>query len=227
MSKRTTFPVTASGATEASGEISEPDGSDRAPGLVMLQEYWGINDHMKSMTDRFAAAGFVVLTPDLFHGKVAKTAAEAGGLMQELDRTRALDEIAGAVAFLRTHPRCTGRIGVTGFCMGGALALSAACKIPDLGAVVPFYGVPSPTTVDYGKVTAPVQAHFSKTDAWATPAAAADVKKQLEASGKEMELHLYDADHAFMNDSRPEVFHEISAKLAWDRAIAFLKKKLG
>ena len=224
MSKKTTFK--AKSGADASGAISEATGEDRAPGIVVLQEYWGINDQIKSMTDRFAAAGFVVVAPDLYQGRVAKDAAEAGAMMQALDRTTALDVIAGAVAFLKSHPRCTGKVGVIGFCMGGAFAFSAACAIPDLDAVVPFYGVPDPSKVDYAKVNAPIQAHFSKTDAWATPAAAEAVKRQLEARGKTMELHLYDAGHAFMNDARPEAYDAPSAKLAWERAIAFLKKNL-
>src|SRR5690349_21813527 len=118
MSKRTSFK--AKSGAEASGEISEPTDTSKAPGLVVLQEYWGINDHMKAITDRFAAAGFLTLTPDLYHGAITKDAAEAAKLMQGLDRDRALDDIAGAVQLLTSHPRCNGKVGITGFCMGGA-----------------------------------------------------------------------------------------------------------
>lgn len=224
MTKRTTFK--AQGGADASGELSEPSGAEKAPGLVVVQEYWGVNDHVRSLVDRFAAAGFLALAPDLYQGTVTKNPDEAMKLMVGLDRDRALRDIAGAVELLRSHPRCNGKVGITGFCMGGAYSFSAACAVPGLSAVVPFYGVPDPSKVDYAKVTAPIQAHFAKTDQWATPASAEAVKKQLEARGQTMELHLYDAQHAFMNDTRPEVHDPALAKQAWERAVAFLKKNL-
>jgi len=213
--------------SEKSGEIALPAGSGKSPAVVVIQEWWGINDHIRSLLDRLAAEGFVALAPDLYHGTVAKDAGEAAKLMQGLDWKTALGEIAGAVSFLAAHPRGSGKVGAMGFCMGGALAFAAACKVPALGAVVPFYGIPGPEHADLTKVTAPIQAHFAKRDDWAKASSAEEIKKQLEMRGKSMELHVYDADHAFANDTRPEVHDPVSTKLAWGRAMAFLHQHLG
>jgi carboxymethylenebutenolidase len=212
---------------EASGAIALPAGSGKAPAVIVVQEWWGVNDHIRSLADRLAAAGFVALAPDLYHGTIAKDAAEAGKMMGELDRAAAMSEIAGAAQFLEAHPRGTGKVGIIGFCMGGAFSLSAAALLPDLSAAVSFYGIPPAGSVDFSNAKAPVQAHFSQRDQWATPAAAEALQKELAARGQSMELFLYDADHAFVNDTRPEVYAPEAAKLAWDRAVAFLHEHLG
>ena len=208
----------------AAGELAAPDGTTKSPAVVLIHEYWGVNEHVKSVAARLADAGFLVLAPDLYHGKIATSADEAKKFVAELDRVRALDEIAGAVAFLASHPQSNGKVAVMGFCLGGAYAFSAACVVPGIAAVVPFYGVPP--NAEYANVTAPIQAHFAKTDAWAKPELAEGIKKQLEAHGKTMELHVYEADHAFFNDTRPEAYNAAAAKLAWDRTLVFLRKHL-
>jgi carboxymethylenebutenolidase len=208
------------------GEIAEPSGSGKTGAVVLLQEWWGINDHVRSLVDRLAAEGFVVVAPDLYHGKIAKDAGEAGKLMTELDKARAVQEIGAAVQYLREHPRSSGKIGVTGFCMGGALTFSSAARIPGLAAAVAFYGLPG-DGIDWSSVTAPLQAHFARKDQWATVDGAEKIKKAIEAAGKTtMELHTYDTDHAFVNDTRPEVYDEKSAELAWSRMVDFFKKHL-
>lgn len=208
-------------------EVAEPSGSAKAPAVVLVQEYWGINDHVKSLVDRLAKEGFLVAAPDLYHGTIAKDAAEAGKLMSELDTLEAVQEIDGAARYLRAHPRGNGKVGVIGFCLGGALTFAAACHVEGLGAAVPFYGVPPAEKVDYSKVTAPVLAHFAKNDTWASVAKAEAIKQQIDAAGKTtMQLEVYDAGHAFVNDSRPDAYDETSAKLAWQRTVDFLKKHL-
>ncbi|WP_437762270.1 dienelactone hydrolase family protein [Sorangium sp. So ce281] len=223
MSEKVSFP--AKDGSSATGEIVWPKQGDKSPAVVLIQEWWGVNDHIRSLLDRLAAAGFIALAPDLYHGKTTKDAAEANRLMTELDKPRALEEIAGAARFLSAHERSTGKVGVIGFCMGGALSFAAAATIPELAAAVPFYGVPSPAP-DYTRVKAPILAHFAARDGWATPAAAEAIQKELAARGQSMELHVYDADHAFANDTRPEVYAPEAAKLAWERSIAFLKQHL-
>ncbi len=197
-----------------------PDGSGpgngKAPGLVVLQEWWGINDQIQAVAARFAAAGFVVLVPDLYHGKVAQSAEEAGGMMKALDRGQALQEIAGAVDHLRSLGN--GKVAVTGFCLGGALAFASAVQIRGLAAVVPFYGLPG--DLDWSKVDAPIQAHFAQHDDWATVAGAQKIK---EAVTVPMALHVYDAQHAFANDTRPDVYNPAAAQQAWERAVSFLR----
>jgi carboxymethylenebutenolidase len=217
---------TAPDGSQVTGALALPAGDEKAPGLVLVQEWWGVNDHIRSLADRFAAAGFVTLAPDLYHGKIAKDAAEAQELMTALDGKRAMTDIAAATQHLLAHPRVTGKIGVTGFCMGGAYALVAATRIPAISAAVPFYGIPPAGRADFA-LARPIMAHFSATDQWATVAAAEAIKKEVEAAGGSMVLHVYDAEHAFMNDTRPEVYSPKDAKLAWDRTITFLHQQLG
>jgi len=224
MAERVTF-AARSGA-EASGELVLPAGEGKAPAIVLLQEWWGVNDHIRSLLDRLAAAGFVALAPDLYHGKTTKDPTEAGRLMTELDKPGAIEEIAGAVRYLTGHERSNGKVGVMGFCMGGALAFSAAAAIPEIGAAVPFYGIPSPAP-DYARVNAPILAHFAARDQWAKASLAQELQQHLQGLGKSIELHVYDADHAFLNDTRPEVYDGNAARLAWNRTIEFLQQHLG
>lgn len=211
--------------TAATAALCEPSGSGKVPALVLVQEWWGLNPHIHSLLERLADEGFLALAPDLYHGTVATSADEAGKLMTALDSLLAVDELAGAARLALAHPRCNGKVGVLGFCMGGALAFRAACDVPEFSAVVPFYGVPQ--NVDYSRVAAPILAHFSTRDQWAKPELAQQIQKQLAAQGKEMTLELYDAEHAFVNDTRPEVYDAEAAKLAWTRSMRFLHEKLG
>jgi carboxymethylenebutenolidase len=220
MTERVTF--TSRDGDSIQGAFAAPTGAGPAPAIVVLQEYWGVNDHICRMVERFAAEGFLAVAPDLYHGVVTADAAEASALLGKMDWPRAVSEIAGATAWLRKHPRSTGKVAVVGFCMGGALAFAAAASIPDLACAVPFYGVPSPQ--DWSKVTAPVQAHFAATDQWASPDAGRAIQAAIEGAGKSMELHVYDAQHAFMNDSRPTVYSTEHAPQAWARALAFVKQ---
>lgn len=207
---------------------AEFEGPDEGPagGIVLLQEYWGLNDHIKGLTRRLARAGFFVVAPDLYHGEVAQDATSAKELMNALDTLTAVREIAAAANYLRSLHGCNKKIGAMGFCLGGALAFASACHIPNLSAIVPFYGIPPAEKVDYSHVTAPIQAHFSATDRWATKDKAEAIKEAVGKQGVSMDLIVYDAPHAFMNDTRPEVYDPAAATLAWSRAVDFLKKRL-
>lgn len=216
-------------AAEARGEIVYPEGNSKdakAPGVLLIQEWWGLNDHIRSILGRLSKAGFVALAPDLYHGRCTKNPDEAAQLMGALDFPTALSEIAGAAAYLQANERCTGKVGVIGFCMGGALSFAAATQVPALSAVVPFYGIPSAEHADYSKVRAPILAHFASRDGWAKPEGARAILSELQGRGQPMELQVYEADHAFMNDTRPEVYNAEAAALAWERTIAFLHKHL-
>src|SRR5262252_1816036 len=144
----------------ASGELTLPKKSGKVPAVVLIQEWWGLNDHIRSLADRLANEGFLVVAPDLFHGKTTKDAGEAAKLMTELDKPKAVKEIAAAVHYLAKHERSNGNVGVIGFCLGGALTLAAAANVPEVKAVTPFYGLSD--GVDYGKIKAPVQMHVAK-----------------------------------------------------------------
>lgn len=212
--QRVTFP---SSAGEASGVLVTPDGAGKPPGVVVIQEWWGVNDQIKSVAERYAAAGFAAIVPDLYHGKLAKDAEEAGQLMNALDFGKAIQEIAGAVAFLRE--RGSAKVAVTGYCLGGALTFATALHVRGLAAVVPFYGVPSGDH-DWTKIDAPIQAHFALHDGWAKVSDAEKIKAAVKVP---MELYSYDAQHAFANQRRPDVYHPEAAKQAEDRALAFIR----
>ena len=201
-----------------------PPRAGGVPGVVLLHEWWGVNGHIKSLVDRWAGEGFIALAPSLFGGVVAKTADEAKQLMNGLDRPRALEQIDATVGYLRSITGGNGKIGVTGYCMGGALAFAAATRVRGLAGVVPFYGLPGDGT-DWSKVEAPVSAHFASRDTWATVDGAKAVQQALQTAGKTMELHVYDANHAFCNDTRPEVYDARAATTAWSRATAFLRAR--
>ncbi|HRC57390.1 MAG: dienelactone hydrolase family protein [Myxococcales bacterium] len=225
MTKRVTFPAIPESFGVASGALAMPGGEAKAPAVVVLQEFWGLNEHIESIADRWAAAGFLALAPDLYRGQVTTDSNRASKLMDSLDRARALSDIAGAAAFLRSQPRCNGKVGVTGYCLGGAFAFAAAATLEGIDAAVPFYGIPP--GVDWSKVSAPIQAHFSRTDGWARAEVAEQVQSVLQAQGCTMELFIYDAPHAFCNDTRPDVYSPDAASAAWQRAVAFMQQHLG
>lgn len=193
---------------------------------MLIQEWWGLDDHIKSLAERFAKEGFLVLAPDLYHGKTTTDSNEAASLMTDLDTLKAVDEIAGAVAFLKQHPRSNGKVGVTGFCLGGALTLASACHVPGLGAAVSFYGIPPAEKVDYAKVTAPVMMHVARHDEWVTPAKAGHVRDEIEKHGKHVDLFIYAANHAFVNDTRPEVYSAENAQVALERTFELFHQHL-
>lgn len=207
-------------SSELAGVIELPEGSDSAPGVVIIQEWWGLNEQMQNTARRWAAEGFVAIVPDLYHGKLAKDATEANTLMRELDLEQALREIATSVAFLKTHARCTGKVAVTGYCLGGALTFAAAATLPgELACIVPFYGLRGDT--DASKIDAPIQAHFAQHDDWATVDSAQQFKAAVTVP---MELHVYDAHHAFCNETRPEVYNADACAQAWGRTVAFVRQ---
>ncbi|HWU89778.1 MAG TPA: dienelactone hydrolase family protein [Kofleriaceae bacterium] len=216
MSERVTIP---SSTGVLSAVLFVPAGAEKVPGVVVIQEYWGINEQIQAAAQRWADAGFLAIVPDLYHGQLAKTAEEAGRLMKSLDFPKAVQEIAAAANHVRSHDRATGRVAVTGYCLGGALTFATAVHISDLAAVVPYYGLPG--DLDWSKIDAPVQAHFAQHDEWATVAGAQKIKDTVKVP---MELHVYDAKHAFCNERRPEVYDASAAQLAWERTLTFVRE---
>ena len=213
-----------------SGYLATADGG--GPGLIVIQEWWGLVPHIVDICDRFAAEGFCALAPDLFRGESATEPDEAGKLMMALNLDRAAKDMGGAVDYLLGHDAVRGdRVGVTGFCMGGGLALVLAAQRPDaIGAAVPFYGlIPwEDAQPDWSAIEAPVQGHYAEHDAFFTPEAARELVQQLTDLGKSVEIIIHpEVDHAFLNDTRPEVHHEERSQEAWDTAVAFLRTHLG
>jgi carboxymethylenebutenolidase len=216
-------------------EFKRPDGSacrgylanagQGAPGVVVIQEWWGLNEQICGIADRFAHAGFNALAPDLFQGRVTQKPDEASHLMNGLDFPGAThQDIRGAVEHLRGMG--SGKIAAMGFCMGGALSIAAAVHVPKLAAAVCFYGIPPKEFADPAAIRIPFQGHFASKDDWCTPAAVEALEAAMRAKGATPEIHRYDADHAFFNERRPEVHDATCARQAWDRTLAFLAKNL-
>jgi carboxymethylenebutenolidase len=216
------------GAT-AQGYRAVPE-SGSGPGVVVIQEWWGLVDHIKDVADRLAAEGFVALVPDLYHGQTTTEPDEALKLLMSLNLQQAGQDMSGAVAYLATHATGDG-VGVIGFCMGGALALLLGTLRPDqVQAVVTWYGlVMSPAAEpDWSQMTAAVQGHFAEHDHIPGAAAIEKLKKELGGRGIDVELYLYPGtQHAFFNDTRPEVYDSEASTLAWQRTIEFLHRTLG
>jgi carboxymethylenebutenolidase len=208
----------------AAPSISGDQARTRAPGIVVIQEWWGLNDQIKKTGDRFAEAGFRALVPDLFRGKVAKAADEARHLMTGLNfPDAASQDVRGALQYLKQTAK---KAAVAGFCMGGALTIMAAAKVPEMDAGACFYGIPALSTDELKSIKIPLICHFGNKDHSWTPAKVNALEAALKQSQSKFELYRYEADHAFMNEARPEVYDPASAKLAWGRTLTFLHKAL-
>jgi carboxymethylenebutenolidase len=202
-------------------------------GVVVVQEWWGLVDHIVDVCDRFAAEGFTALAPDLYHGKTVpnKEPDEAAKALMALDLERAARDLSGAVDYLQAHDAVRGHgVAIVGFCMGGGLALWLATLRPDaVRAAVPFYGIaPKGAEPNWSAMTAAVEGHYAEHDDMASPDAVAAFEARLTDLGKEVRIFTYpNTGHAFFNDTRPEVYEEDAARQAWVRTLEFLRAKLG
>ncbi|QEE60911.1 dienelactone hydrolase family protein [Salinibacterium sp. dk2585] len=221
-----TFP---SGGGEAHGYLALPEAGS-GPALIVIQEWWGLVDHIKDVTDRFAAEGFVALAPDLYGGRVAHDGKEAAKLMSELPEAKGAEMLAGAVDYLLQHEAVTSStVGAIGFCMGGGFVLALAAQQGErVSAAVPFYGVGQGVPESYAGVRAAVQGHYAEQDASYPVEKAREQEAQIrEQSGAEVEYFYYDAPHAFANDSNPSGnYRPDAAKLAFSRAMEFLRARV-
>jgi carboxymethylenebutenolidase len=222
--------VPSNGSTVPGYLAGPPEGAGL--GLVVIQEYWGLVDHIEDVCERFAAEGFTALAPDLYRGETTHEPDEAGKLMMALNIEQAARDMSGAVDYLMASDRVRGTgVGVIGFCMGGGLALYLATIRPDaVEACVPFYGlIPWPQAApDWSKLDAPVLGHYASDDGFFGPDKVAELRETFERLDKEAELIVYEGvDHAFFNDTRPEVYDEHAASTAWTRTLEFLRAKLG
>jgi carboxymethylenebutenolidase len=220
-----TFP---SNGGEGHGYLATPP-SGSGPGLVVIQEWWGLTDHIASLVDRFASEGFVALAPDLYGGKTTHDPEEAGKLMQALPVERASRDLGGAVDYLLGRDDVQGdQVGAVGFCMGGAFVLSLAAQQGErVGAAVPFYPV-GPMPDDCSKVKANVMIQWADNDDFQADDALDQLTAKLKSStGREPEVNRYPAGHAFLNDENLLGTHDpAQAKAAWDRTVSFLRQNL-
>lgn len=206
------------------GYLATP-ASGSGPGVIVLQEWWGLVPHIKSVADRFAEAGYVALAPDLYEGETTTSPDEAGRMFMALNINKTAEDLKTAIAFLADHDAVTSdRIGVVGFCMGGQLALLAGTVSDRIGAVVDFYGIHPNVSLDFTKLTAPVLGIFGEKDSFVPPDSVKALEATIQQSGGSIETHTYaNADHAFFNDTRPEVYNSTAAADAWSRTLNFLE----
>jgi carboxymethylenebutenolidase len=210
--------------TTTSAYLATP-ASGRGFGILVIQEWWGLVQHIKAVCDRFAAEGFTALAPDMYHGQTADEPDAAGKLFMALNIAQAEKDLRGAADHLAGRSS-TPKLGVVGFCMGGQLALFAATLNPRIGACVNFYGIHPNVTPDYTKLSGPVLGLYAEKDQYVTPQVARDVDAAIKQAGKQSEIHIYpNVDHAFFNDER-EVYDRAAAEDAWRRTLSFFRQHL-
>ncbi len=217
----------ASNGDRVRGYLALPP-SGRGPGVVVIQEWWGLVDHIRSVCDRLAHDGFVALAPDLYRGETAADPDRAGRLMMGLEIPRAARDLDGAVTALQNHDAVTGaKVGAIGFCMGGQLALFAATRNRRIGAVVDCYGVHPNVKLELAGLQAAVLGIFAERDSFVPPEVARKLESDLRAAGKRVHVAIHPGvDHAFLNDTRPDVYDADAASRAWAEAVAFLRAEL-
>ena len=209
--------------------VAEPDDNVRHPGIVLIQEWWGIEPHIRQLAQRLAAAGFVVAVPDLYHGKIATEPDEAQKMIMMIrgNVERAAKEIIGALDTVKAMPNVEPKkLGLMGFCVGGFMTYYVASRYPDLGAIVPFYGAGyDPTPEEVAKVNAPVLAFYGSRDQSVPLEQVRKIERMYKEAGKDITVKVYDAGHAFMNPDHG-MGNEKAAAEAWPLAVNFLKQHL-
>ncbi len=207
-----------------SGYLALPAGTEPAPGVLVIQEWWGLNDHIRDLADRFAAAGYVALAPDLYDGVTTTEPNEARKLVMELDMAAAVQEIGAAADFMLAQDAVsTAGVGIVGFCMGGRLALMAARALDTLYAAVPFYGSPL-TPAEAAEVTVPILGLYGSADSGIAEADVRAMEEALQSAGTPVEIVIYPgAQHAFFNDTRPESYDAAASEDAWQRTLDWLE----
>ena len=225
---------TAKVALQVNGEdayayVAQPDDDATHPGIVLIQEWWGIEPHIHDLAQKLAAEGFVVAVPDLYHGKVVTEPNDAmrAVMMVRGNVDRAANEVIGTLETVKSMPNVDPkRLGLIGFCMGGMLAYTVASRYADLGAVVPFYGAGyDPSPEDVAKVNAPVLAFYGSQDQSTPPEQIQKIEQLYKQQGKEITVKVYDAGHAFLNPTHGGG-NEQAASEAWPLAVNFLKEHL-
>src|SRR6266540_197255 len=215
-----------SNGRQTDGYLATP-ASGRGPGIVVIQEWWGLVDHIKDVADRFAGEGFVALAPDLYEGKTTKEPDEAGKLMMSMQMDTAAKDLSGAVSYLRDSSAVDPKkVGTVGFCLGGGLSLFLATITP-VDACVIYYGVLPGAQPDLSKLKCPVLGHYAEHDEFASPEKARALESEIRGGGRQVEFHIYNGtSHAFFNDTRADVYNEAAAKQSWDRTLAFFRQQL-
>ncbi|MFQ5829108.1 MAG: dienelactone hydrolase family protein [Candidatus Methylomirabilia bacterium] len=207
--------------------LAEPTGTGPFPAVIVIQEWWGLDPHIRDIAERYAREGYVALAPDLYHGKATQDPNEAGKLMGALNRDEAIKDLIGGVQYLKGQKTVRAdRIGVTGFCMGGSFALLLPCKTREIKAAAPYYGeVPDEATL--GALACPVLYVYGDADSWITRDDVQRLEQSLKQYNKPGEVKIYSgAPHAFFNDTRKDVYRAAEAQDAWRRTLDFFTKHM-
>jgi len=216
------------GAGPTPGYLAAPDG-ERGPGTIVMQEWWGLDDHVRSICDRLAGEGFFALAPDLYRGETTTQPSEAEQKMMALSMEKVEHDMCGAAEFLAAQPGVEGeRVAAVGFCLGGGLSVWAAAACPNVGAAVTYYYVMPHGKPDFSQIDGPVLGHFGTADEFVPVEAAEALESELRAAGVEASFHYYEgAGHAFFNDTdRLGTYDEAAAQLSWERTVDFLRSAL-
>jgi carboxymethylenebutenolidase len=216
---------------ELQGYLAAPAKTEGAPAVVVIQEWWGLNDQIRGVANRLAAAGYFALVPDLYRGKSTVEEEEAHHLMDALDfGDAASQDIRGAVQYLKQN---SGRVAVMGYCMGGALTFLTLCQSPDVSAGAVFYGFPPLEYIDASKIKAPVLAHWATQDVFFPAATVDTLEAKLHEANVDAEFHRYLAHHAFANETAVgqsriggTQYDPVWSQMAWDRTLTFFGRKL-
>jgi carboxymethylenebutenolidase len=211
---------------DAAGYLAKPARAN-APGVVVIQEWWGVQDQITGICDRLALAGYEALAPDLYNGVVVPyhDPDAANREMTSLDFLAATDQtVRGAAQFFA---RTGVKVGLTGFCLGGAVTIIGAVRVPEFAAGVCFYGIPPSEAAHPAEIRIPLQGHFANEDDWCTPDAVNAFEQACKSAGKAVEIFRYDAKHGFVNEQRPDVHARPCAEQAWGRTLGFWSKHLG
>ena len=217
-----TFP---NDTTNVTGYLAQPKAPGRYPGVIVIQEWWGLVPHIKNVAERIAAEGYIAIAPDLYHGQLAEEPDGAMQLARSLAWESALHDLKGTAKHLKNLPNSTGKLGSIGFCMGGGLSYRLNAHTNDLDASVVFYGMSPNQLEEAATVKAPIQGHYGETDERIT-GAMPELVEALKKNGKPVETFVYPgAPHAFFNDES-QAYRPDAAKQAWDRTLAFFKQHL-
>ncbi|MCW3018716.1 MAG: Dienelactone hydrolase family [Solirubrobacterales bacterium] len=212
----------------APGYLAIPEG-EHGPGVIVLQEWWGLDEHIRSLCDRFAAEGFYALAPDLYRGETTTQPSEAEQKMMAMSMDQAEKDMCGAADHLASRPGVEGPgVGAVGFCLGGGLAIWAAANCPNIAAAVTYYYVMPHGKPDFSKIKGPVLGHFGTADEFIPPEEAKKLESELRDAGVETTFHYYDgAGHAFFNDTnRLGTYDKEHAETSWQRTVGFLRSAL-
>jgi len=213
---------TAGGDTTA--YVARPNGDDAARAVILIHEWWGLNDHVKDIANRYAAEGFIAIAPDLYRGHIATNPEDASRMMKELAIEDGLDTIRSCIDSARERYGLS-HFGITGYCMGGTFALRAACEVEGVSAAAPFYGdIPGDDVLQ--KLKVPTVFISGTRDQWINTEKVGTLEDAAERFELPLQSVKYDADHAFFNDTRPEVYNESAARDAWALVVGFFKDKI-